>query len=166
MVILGIDPGEKESGVVLFGTDSRSVLHSRHMDNVGLAVWLSNALRKWHREDGGHWLVNCVVCEKPVAMGQPLSSNLVETIHWCGAFWWAWPDQTSWHWVTRNQVKVAICGKCQGVKDSHVLTGTQELFGGRDVARGNKKSPGPCYGVSGHCWQALAAVMAWLKIKE
>lgn len=165
MIILGIDPGEKSSGVVLFDSKANRVLDSySDFDNRGLAVWLGANDGVWNLPNGGSYEADCVVCEKPTAMGQPLSKNLVETIHWTGAMWWSWidGDPKHWVWITRNEVKVAICGKCQGVKDAHVLCGVQERFGGKDKCKGTKKEPGPCYGVSGHAWQALAAVVACL----
>lgn len=167
VIVLGIDPGEKNSGVVLYDTDTRRVVYSQSaFDNQGLAVWLGGNNGRWHVDRGICHLVSRVVCERPMPMGQPLSSNLVNTILWCGAFWWAWPMQNSWMWVTRNQVKVSICGKCQGVKDAHVAAGVQERFGGREAARGTKSEPGPCHGVSSHCWQALAAVIAAMDEQE
>jgi len=53
-----------------------------------------------------------------------------------------WTDQPI-AWVTRNQVKVAICGKCQGVKDAHVLAGVQERFGGKDKCKGHEEGTWP-----------------------
>lgn len=162
MYYLGIDPGERESGVVVYDAMRKQVCDSRsNFDNRGLAVWLGANDGIWNLPNGGFVAVDAIVCEKPTAMGQPLSKNLVETIHWTGAMWWAWQPRAAWGWITRNEVKVAICGKCAGVKDAHVLCGVQERFGGKDKCKGTKKDPGPCYGVSGHAWQALAAVVAW-----
>lgn len=162
MIILGIDPGTTESGVVVYDSAARRVLDSKSdFDNQGLAVWLDGNAGVWWLPDESNYVsVDTIVCEWPAPMGQPLSHDLVDTIVWCGAFMWATPTGIAFCKITRNQVKVSICGKCQGVKDAHVLCGVQERFGGKDAARGNKAAPGPLYGVSGHAWQALAAVIA------
>lgn len=155
MIVLGIDPGEVSSGVVLYDSDARRVRYAcAEFGNAGLCAPLEAGYLRGLE-------INAVVCEKAAAMGQPLSGNLVETILWSGAFWNSYAGP--WNWMTRNQVKVAICGSCKGVKDAHVSAGVQERFGGRKAAIGRKKVPGPCYGVSSHCWQALAVVVAWLE---
>ena len=114
------------------------------------------------------WSVDAIVVEKPVAMGQPLSGNLVETMLWAGRMWQAATRTTwaEWHWITRNQVKVALVGKCQGVKDAHVACAVQERFGGRKAALGTKKEPGPCHGVASHSWQALACALAFMEMGD
>lgn len=163
MMLLAIDPGEKTSGVVLFDRDKWRVIESRNSPNEHLAIVIA-AGYMIGADDVTRYEFESVVCEKPMPMGQPLSGNLVETTLWCGAFWWAAMFCTPWHWITRNQVKVAICGRCKGIKDAHVLTGVQERFGGREKCKGTKKQPGPCYGVSSHAWQALAACVAWIEM--
>jgi hypothetical protein len=155
VIVLSIDPGEKTSGYVVYDRDRHRVLDSNSEADNESVLWTIT-------HDWATWAA--LVCEKPAAMGQPLSSNLVETTIWAGAFWAA-SDRGRWHWLTRNQIKVALCGRCQGVKDSHVACAAQERFGGRKAALGTKKEPGPCYGVAGHSWQALAACLAWVEIE-
>jgi hypothetical protein len=150
MIYLGIDPGETHSGVVLYDSVTRQVLES----------W-SGYENTWLAKDIAENPASEAVCERIAPMGQPMSKNLVATAEWSGVFWGRWPRR--WHWITRNEVKVAICGRCQGVSDPHVLTGTQERFGGKAAARGCKAAPGPLYGVSGHAWQALACVIAHIE---
>jgi hypothetical protein len=152
MLILGIDPGEKESGVVLFDRTANRVLWAHHKEQRDLEVDL---LMRWSE------LPDVIVCENIVPMGVPFSRNLRETCRTIDRLELI-AEQRNIHWVpiTRNEVKVAICGKCQGIKDANVLAGVQERFGGKAACKGTKKNPGPCYGVSGHCWQALAAVVA------
>jgi Holliday junction resolvasome RuvABC endonuclease subunit len=155
--LIGIDPGERASGIVVW-QDGIIVEVDQARPNAELAESLAAMQRDYPAAE--------VVIERPAPMGQPLSGNLVETTVWCGVFWARCNDAgLPIHWLTRNQIKVAICGGCKGVKDAHVSTGVQERFGGRKAALGSKSQPGPCYGVSGHAWQALAAVVAWLEIQ-
>jgi hypothetical protein len=148
--ILGIDPGEKESGVVMFDRTENRVLWAEHMENVKVEIELSFRA-----------MPDVIVCENIVPMGVPFSRNLRETCRAIDRFeLLAQQRRIHWVFITRNEVKVTLCGGCRGIKDANVTTAVQERFGGKKAARGNKKNPGPCYGVSGHCWQALAAVVA------
>lgn len=156
MLILGIDPGEKSSGVVLFDRRENRVLWSREMSVEKLECDLRLG---WSQKP------DAIVCENIVPMGVPFSSNLRATCrHIDRLEYIAEISRIPWAFITRNQVKVALCGRCKGVKDANVSCAVQERFGGRKAARGTKKEPGPLYGVSGHCWQALAALLARLEI--
>lgn len=154
-MILGIDPGENASGVVLYESDTKRVLWSHAVQVAELETLVAI---------GWNEMPDVIVCENIVAMGIPFSSNLRATCrHIDRLELLAEQRQIRWEFVTRNQVKIALCGRCSGVKDANIACAVQERFGGRVAALGKKKSPGPLHGVSGHCWQALAAVVAWLE---
>jgi hypothetical protein len=152
VIILGIDPGENKSGVVLFDSKANRVLWAHEMEVSQLETNLQFA---WNEKP------DVIVCENIVPMGVPFSSNLratcrvIDRLEFIAETLWI-----QWVCITRNQVKVTLCGRCKGVKDANVSCAVQERFGGRKAALGTKKQPGPLYGVSGHCWQALAAVIA------
>jgi len=150
VIILGCDPGEKKSGVVLFDSTNQRVVWAKEHDVTDLETYL------WHAEKP-----DCIVCENIVPMGVPFSSNLRATCRHIDRLELI-AEQRAFQWVfiTRNQVKVTLCGRCKGVKDANVSCAVQERFGGRKAAIGTKLEPGPCHGVIGHCWQALAAVLA------
>ena len=152
MIILGIDPGENKSGVVLFDAKANRVLWAHEKDVQELERIL---------QYGWNEMPDVIVCENIVPMGVPFSSNLRATCrHIDRLEFIAEARKIQWVFITRNQVKMTLCGRCKGVKDAHVSCAVQERFGGRKAALGTKKQPGPLYGVSGHCWQALAAVIA------
>lgn len=155
MMILGIDPGERTSGVVLYDQGAHCVRRAETVDRAELEKRLRHGPAP-----------NLIVCEEIVAMGVPFSSNLRETCRTIDrleyiAQWRGIP----WRTITRSQVKIAMCGQCRGVGDANVAAAVRERFGGNGC-RGTKKNPGPLYGVSGHAWQALACVVAWLKLLE
>ena len=150
-LILGVDPGETHSGVVLFDTFLNQVVWARDMTVAEL---------EHHIEGGWLYRPDTIVCENIVPMGVPFSSNLRATCRTIDrAELIAEQLRITWVFVTRNEVKIVLCGRCKGVKDANVSCAVQERFGGRKAALGTKKEPGPLHGVSGHCWQALAAVL-------
>ena len=152
MIVLGIDPGEKKSGVVLFDNIENRVLWAHEKDVQELERIL---------QYGWNEMPDRIVCENIVPMGVPFSSNLRATCrHIDRLELIAEQRAIQWVFITRNEVKVTLCGRCKGVKDANVSCAVQERFGGRKAALGTKKQPGPLHGVSGHCWQALAAVIA------
>ena len=46
-------------------------------------------------------------------------------------------------------------------KDGNIRQAILDLYGGKDVALGNKKRPGPLYGVSKDIWAALAVAITY-----
>lgn len=79
--------------------------------------------------------------------------------------------------VSRGDEKIVICGmktyvnpvtgKRKGIGDAEIRKGLIERFpatGGGSIPQvGTKAKPGPLYGVTGHCWQALAVVITGLE---
>jgi len=64
---------------------------------------------------------------------------------------------TRWHY--RREVCRHLC-VVGANKDAQVRARCIELHGGdRKAAQGNKKEPGPLYGVAGHAWQALGLAL-------
>lgn len=147
MIILGLDPGTTHTGCVWF--DGERVLRSSHMDNGHVLVRL------------GEFRVepfDVVACEMLQCFGMAVGAETFETAYWIGRFMCA--CSVDWHRVYRKEVKEHLCGTHRA-KDPNVRQALLDRFGGK-AAVGTKKAPGPLYGVSGHCWSALAvAVTAW-----
>lgn len=148
MILLGLDPGTTHSGCVWF--DGTRVVRAEHLENAGVVVAVS-LLEIPRRFDA-------VACEMLACQGMPVGQETFETAYWIGRFMGA--CAMNWHRVYRNEVKLHLCGSARA-KDANIRQALLDRWGGRS-AIGTKKAPGPLYGVTGHCWSALAvAVTAW-----
>jgi hypothetical protein len=89
-----------------------------------------------------------------------VGKSIMETCRWIGRFeQHAYQLKQSVVLIERMKVRLAICGHAR-CGDAQVRTAIIDRFGGsRSIAVGTKKHPGPLYGVSGHCWAALAVAL-------
>jgi hypothetical protein len=157
MRVWGIDPGPAVSSAVLF--DGTRVL------DVRLSVINSALLQYLHDlVASGPPVSTTLAIEKIAAMGQVVGGETLETVFWSGRFVEAW-DPHPWARVTRGEVKMHLCESMRA-KDKNVRQALIDKFGGDSVAIGKKKSPGPLYGISSHCWAALAVAVTWLETKR
>lgn len=147
MIILGLDPGTTHTGCVWF--DGDRVVRSEDIDNGHVLVRLGEFRDVYF---------DVVACEMLQCQGMPVGAETFETAYWIGRFM----DRCGrvWHRVYRNEVKLHLCGSVRA-KDANIRQALLDRFGGKSAV-GTKKAPGPLYGVTGHCWSALAvSVTAW-----
>lgn len=148
MIILGLDPGTTHTGCVWF--DGERVLRSAFVENKSAVLFCGRFIIP---ED-----FSAVACEMLQCQGMPVGAETFETAYWIGRFMGA--CAMDWHRVYRNEVKLHLCGSARA-RDPNIRQALLDRFGGKS-AIGTKKSPGPLYGVTGHCWSALAvSVTAW-----
>lgn len=145
MIVLSIDPGPNTSGVVRYDTIARRVLFAASkMDN--------HDLLKIVRGNYGP----CLAIEVMENQGRAqVGSSTFDTMRWVGRFQQAWYSPEQVRLVTRRQEKRAL-GLKAGANDSDVRRALIEQIG----QVGTKSEPGPCYGVAGHAWSALAVAVA------
>lgn len=145
MIILSIDPGPATSGVVRYDSIARRVLFAASaMDNHGL-------LKIVHDDNGP-----CLAVEIMENQGRKqVGSSTFDTMRWVGRFQQAWHSPEQVRLVGRRQEKRAL-GLKAGAKDSDVRRALIAQIG----PVGTKSEPGPCYGVAGHAWSALAVAVA------
>jgi Holliday junction resolvasome RuvABC endonuclease subunit len=147
MKILAIDPGTDKSGVVMLSDQGIEWAHEMKNELV-----LSNIMHKYKYY---------ICCEDIESMGMPIGKTTIQTIKWMGRFEQAnqLTNINVWQYVTRRQVKLELCGNMRA-KDKNVVQAIKDLApavgGGKDPAKGTKAQTGVFYGMSGHCWQALA----------
>lgn len=147
MILLGIDPGTTHSGCVWF--DGTRVVQSVFMDNGHVLVRLG---------EFRDVQFDAVACEMFQCQGMPVGKETFETAYWIGRFMGR--CGVTWHRVYRNEVKLHLCGSVRA-KDANIRQALLDRWGGKSAV-GTRKAPGPLYGVTGHCWSALAvAVTAW-----
>ena len=159
MEILAIDPGEKESGWLIFQPSGRKIrdagVDSNQMVRDNLIVW---------RGLGGI----AVVIEDIQSYGMPVGRSTFETVRWMGRFEEIM-GSFGVMWLPRRAVKLHLCGSARA-KDSNVRQALLDKFrdgqgGGKTPQIGTKKQPGPLYGISGHLWSALALAVTYTETK-
>ncbi len=149
MKLIAIDPGTEASGLVVL--DGRRVVESDHEPNI-------QTLFRLRVEGALDREMPVVACEMVghYGTGMPVGREVFETVEWIGRFREAWESRGGlFVRVYRRQVKQHLCGSAKA-KDANVRQALIDRYGGKEVAIGRKREPGPLFGVSGHAWQALA----------
>jgi hypothetical protein len=93
----------------------------------------------------------------------PVGREVFETCVWIGRFVQAWGAKHAM--VYRSEVKSHLCHSAKA-KDSNVRTALIDRWGGKVKAIGNKRAPGPLYGIAGDEWSALAVAVTYADTKE
>lgn len=146
MKILGIDPGNTESGYVIYEGDLGRVYNAGVVNNEQIMVMLSS-------NSGMDY--QAVAMERIAAMGMAVGETVFETVFWTGRFYQeAMRTVRNVIRVKRSEVKMHLCNSMQA-KDSNIRQALIDRLG----APGTKKAPGPTYGVSSHAWSALAVAV-------
>jgi hypothetical protein len=103
-----------------------------------------------------------VVSEDIESYGMPVGAEVFVTARWIGRFEQRCADLgIPFVLVKRSDVKLHLCGS-RRAKDANIHQALLDRFGpGKSTAVGIKKSPGPLYGVRGHCWSALAVAVTY-----
>lgn len=146
--ILGLDPGTRDSGWVLWTGDRVAYSGVQRNEDVlaMVAGWKDRETR--------------LATEVFQAMGMAVGAEVFETCIWIGRFVQAWHTPAEVMRIKRTEVKVHLCGSVRA-KDPNVRQALLDTIG----EPGSKQRPGPTYGVKSHAWSALAvAVTAEAKL--
>ena len=143
--IFAIDPGPIISGYVEYGCVEQKPITSGLMPNP--------KLRKLLKKNK----CPAMVYEKLQGMGMMPSKATFTTCEEVGRMIECFKGEVIP--LTRHEVKLLICGTMRA-KDANIRAAIIDMYGGKEVGIGNKKSQGPLYGVKAHAWQALALVKA------
>lgn len=146
--VLAIDPGPTESAYVI--VDGERVTEFGFMSNDDLLYDLGFVMHK----------AECLAIEGMQSFGKPVGKEVFTTCIWIGRF--IERCTLSHTLVYRSEVKLHLCHSTRA-KDPMVRQALIDRFGpGKAKAIGLKKTPGPLYGLNGHCWSALAVAVYWL----
>lgn len=155
MRVFAIDPGNTHSAFVLYDSAKGLIELFGYLPNPEFLDRLPEL-----RSPG-----EALAIEYPQPRGQPMYSQLVDTIFWIGRFVQAVAPYGDWTPVDRKDVKMTLCGG-SNAKDPSVRAAVISRFEGRSVPGvpnpdpvGTKRAPGPLYGVSGDVWAALAVAI-------
>jgi len=176
VIIVGIDPGSSDSGVVGYNSKNNSIEFSAHMSNNELIENLrGNFTIKKNKWD-------LVAIEDIECMMLKVGKTTFDTCKWIGRFQEAYRTFSGKEalLISRGDEKIVICGcktfvnpetgsRC-GILDKHIRLSLIEMFpetgGGRIPQIGTKKQPGPLYGMSNHTWSALSVAITALEISK
>lgn len=153
--IVAVDPGHTRSAYVLASMSSGGVsVHERGLvPNPDLLAWLR-----------ARPSADVLVLEQIQGMGMAVGAEVFETCVWTGRFIEAWrcAGELPFARVPRRDVKLYLCGQARA-KDPNVRQALLDRFGGKSVAVGTKKAPGPLYGIKADIWAALAVAVTYLE---
>lgn len=148
-MLLAIDPGTRESAVVFLDAFGVPKMEATYPNDAVLAL-IDNV-----RSEDDH----CVI-EMVASFGMPVGAEVFETVYWIGRFAERFgPDNVTR--ITRNEVKNNLCHSSRA-NDASIRQAIIDRFGGKEVAIGKKKNPGPLFGIAGDEWSALAVGLTYL----
>lgn len=148
MSLIAIDPGNEHSALVFLAHNGlpKSFFKLPNADVIG-------QLRGAMSVGWGHLAIEMIA-----SYGMPVGHEIFDTCVWIGRFIEAWNGPFTF--VYRRDVKMFLCGN-NTAKDGNIRQALIDRYGGKDRAIGNKRSPGPLYGISNDVWSALAVGVTW-----
>lgn len=144
MRILAIDPGTTESAYVYML--DLEIVAARIVPNAQML----STIKAFPAS------VDAMAIEMIEGLGMPVGKETFETIWWIGRFCEASP--VPFYRVYRKDVKIHLCGNHRA-KDANIRQALLDKLG----PQGTKRAPGPTYGISKHCWSALAVGITWIE---
>jgi len=153
MKVLGIDPGNCQSALVLLDTDTQEILYKGIHPNLDCFLVFERMKPEPHI---------CVI-EQVAGMGMVVGETVFETAVWSGRFWQMLDSLgLKVDRIKRNEIKNILCGSSRA-KDKNIRQRLIDIFG----EQGTKNNPGKTYGMKADMWAALAVAVAWdMKQKE
>ncbi len=153
MLVVGIDPGPENCGLVLYDSDSERVVSSHKDMPVEQAI---GALQYHASVDD----IGLVAIERVQSYGIA-GASLLKTSESVGRLWQAAErERMPVRLFYRREILRSLDVTGKGSRDALVRQRLIEIHGGtREAAVGTKRSPGPLHGVSSHAWQALAVAV-------
>ncbi len=159
-LIIGLDPGYKESAYVEFlpatadpGTGGIRVHHKGENEWILRLITANSFLPEYQ---------SAILVVEQMQMFRSawgVGAEVFDSQFWAGRFVQAWSPRRY-----ERIIRAKVRGHLQAIKggDAAVRQGLIVRFGGyKDVAIGTKKAPGPLYGIKADEWSALALAVTW-----
>jgi hypothetical protein len=134
-ITIGIDPGPRESAIVVW--DGVAVLSARDVPNSAVPHALAGVSA-------------AIACEWVECFGMAVGREVFETVFAVGTF----SAAATLRLIPRRDVKLHLCASLRA-KDANIRQALIDRFG----IVGTKKNPGPLFGISQHRWAALAVAV-------
>jgi len=156
MIVIGVDPGEKKSALVLLKQNNakdwvivtKKILPNREVDLLVLAALQLGSGQKH------------VVIEEMVNYNQKVGASVFDTCEWIGRFKQSWENEPN-SFVVSMPRRAAVGYLCEFGKsgsDKYVKEALIKRFG----SPGTKAAPGVLYEFSSHTWSALAIAVTYI----
>jgi hypothetical protein len=144
-IILGIDPGHKQTAWLAWSSDKKEPLD---FDIVENEAFLSNI------GEFQEYNPYVSIIEGIQSFGMPVGKEVFETVFFIGRLWERLPYIK--HLVYRKDIKMHFC-QTPRAKDGNIRQALIDRFG----SPGTKKDKGILYGISKDVWSALAISVYW-----
>lgn len=156
--VLAIDPGCEQSAIVQY--DGIAPCGAETLSNEQLRIFLTNFKREFRHDRF------TLACETIECYGQRVGNETFQTMRWIGRFEEIWTPHP-FVLIPRRHVKMHFTGRCNGITDANISSCLHDRFGGsRQAAVGNKKQPGPLFGLGAHERSALAIAITFCEYEE
>ena len=157
MIVIGVDPGPKQSAFVVWDS-AQGVIDKGILPNHIVEGCLANYA-------GLDTVVaDAIVFEQVESFGMAVGRDVFETVFETGRMFQI--VKILAQRMPRREVKLHLCHSMRA-KDSNIRQALIDRFGGSKAAAiGLKKTPGPLYGVRSHEWSALALAVTWFDQHE
>lgn len=146
MKILAIDPGPEQSAYVLWDGTDDVIIEKGYQSNNEIGYLLTENVEfsgaQLFIEMIGHY-----------GTGMPAGKTVFDTCIWIGRFIECWSGRP-YELILRPTIKAHLCGSARA-KDANVSRALKDRLG----EPGTKKQPGRTFGITSHCWAALAVAV-------
>lgn len=143
MILLAIDPGNKQSAYVLFDCETQEIKkHDKVINDKMLDIINGESY-------------NDMAIEMIASMGMPVGQTVFDTCVWIGRFIQA-AGTLEPTLIYRKDEKMALCGSMKA-KDANIRQALIDMYG----KPGTKKIPGKTYGLKADEWSALAVAVTY-----
>lgn len=157
--IIGIDPGNKESGYAVIEMPDFKLVEFRKLPNENLLRMLKGL---------GCWVADKIAIEMVGCYGMPVGKDIFETCVWIGRFEQVLRDGGyDINYIYRKDEKMCLCESMKA-KDSNIRQSLINRYAKHDFKNGKgvKKNPDVFYGVSKDVWQAIAVAVTYWDMQE
>ena len=145
--IVAVDPGSKESAIVIYDCVNKKPVFALKCDNHTMSDVLCSKSAEYPEAE--------LAVEMVASYGMPVGRSIFDTCVWIGCFLSAWA-RVPWRLVVRKDVKMHMCNSNRAT-DANIRQALIDRFGGTPaLAVGTKKAPGPLYQFSNDERAALA----------
>ena len=154
-MILAIDPGNIESGVVLIRESDLKPLVAEKIDNDTL---LDNLIMDRYERYDDIECIDYIAIEMIASYGMAVGKTVFDTCVWIGRFIQAFHGEPiKLQYIYRKDEKMNLCGSMKA-KDSNIIQALIDRFAPNtsNKGKGTKKEPGWFYGFKKDIWQAYA----------
>lgn len=155
-MIIGIDPGTRESAYALFSAGPR--ISGAKAPNDSLVEMLDHLYHTIPPSESENSPPPSLVIEMVghYGTGMAVGREVFDTCVFIGRLWerWSYCFGLTPTTVLRKAVVAHLCGSARA-KDGNVRQALIDRLG----RPGTKKDPGPTYGITGDVWQALAVAV-------